>query len=332
MTIYAIKGSKDKDQIAKVFKSLKQGEGRYGWSYVETANLRDLNNRIEQDGWESLSEEEKDCYSEFLLGMQPGDYVVYINVPEWGKCTLAKVTGQYEWRFDDDDFNHRFPVDSESIRVFNRNDRIVPPPLRSRLSLQGRWWTIYTEEEFNELLNYLEAATPFEPSTSETNLRYLSEKIEPHLLDITNKIHKAHPNKKLEDLVAMVFRKIPGVTDVRQLKGRADRGADLLVDIESIPIPGLIRQETLAVQVKSWEGEHSDPSAVNDIRRAFKNYEKDENISMGLIISTATEAGDRLITELDKLREESGKPVALLLGIEFAIFVLTYAGDILLDS
>lgn len=322
MTIYAIKGSDNADQIVKVFESLKRGEGRFGWSYVKTANLRDLKKRIEQDRWESLSKEENNCYYGFLLGIEPGDYVVYINVPEWGKCTLAEVTGEYEWRFDDDDFNHRFPVSAKSVREFYRNDAMVHPALSARLKLQGKWWTIKTQEEFNQLLSALDEGTPSGPTTPETNLKHL-------LLEITKGIHHTHPNKALEDFVARIFKKVPGVISVRQQKGRADRGADLLVDFEYGSVPGLVRQETLVVQVKSWEGEHINPSAVNDIRRAFKYYEKDENVSMGLIVATTTEAGDELISELEKLQEDSGKPVALLIGTELAKFVLKYAGDIL---
>ena len=327
MTIYAIQGSDNADRI---FMSLQRGEGRFGWSYVKSANLRDLRERIEQYGWESLSSEEKDCYHDFLLGIEPDDYVVYINVPVWGKCTLAKVTEGYFWRFDDNDFNHRFKVSAKSVRVFNRNDAMVPPPLNARLKLQGRWWTIYTEEEFNELLRASAAGTAPAQRTPDTNLRYLSKKIEPDLLGITKKIHESHPNKALEDFVAKIFQKVPGVKDVRPKRGRADHGADLLVDIESGSIPGLIRQDTLLVQVKSWEGIHRKTSAVDDLRKAFKYYEKNENVSMGLIVSTADKAGDKLINELDKLREEHPqKPISLLIGTELALFVLKYASDIL---
>ena len=328
MTIYAIKGSDNTDDIVKVFESLKRGEGRFGWSYVETANLRDLNTRIEQNNWESLSEEEKNCYYEFLLGIEPGDYVVYINVPKWGECTLAEVTGRYEWRFDDNDFNHRFPVSAESVSVFNRNDDMVPPALSARLKLQGKWWTIFTEVEFFELLRALNTGTAPAQRTPETNLRHLSKNIEPFLLEISKQIHHTHPNKDLEELVANIFMNVPGVKKVRPQRGRADHGADLLVDFESGSIPGLVRQDTLVVQVKSWEGEHDNPSAVHDIRKAFKYYEKDENVSMGLIVSTATKAGDNLLNELDKHREEEiGKPIALLLGTELAMFFLKHAGD-----
>lgn len=324
MTIYAIKGVKDQEKKNKVFNSLQEGEARFGWSYIETADLRALKERIDQSGWELLNDEEKDCYHEFLLGIEPEDYVVYINVPEWGECTLAKVTGPYEWRYNDNDFNHRFPVSAESVSVFNRNDAMVHPALRARLRLQGRWWTISTEKEFNQLVHDLDRGTPSKPSTPGPNLKHL-------LPEITQAIHHTHPNKDLEHLIKAIFEKVPGVISVRPQRGRADHGADLLVDFESGPIPGLIRQDTLAIQVKSWEGEHINPSAVNDLKRAFEYYEKDENenVTMGLIVSTAVEAGDKLTTELDKLQEDRGKPVALLLGADFAKFVLKYANDIL---
>ena len=326
MTIYAIQG---RDNADRIFESLQHGEGRFGWSYVETANQRDLTDRFRQDGWESLNSKEKDCYHGFLLGIEPDDYVVYINVPVWGKCTLAKVTGGYFWRFDDNDFNHRFRVSAESVHEFNRNDAMVPPALKARLKLRQRWWTIRKEEEFRQLLSALKAGTTPAPSTLETNLQYLSENLEPLLSQITNKIQDSHPNKDLEPFIEMIFRNVPGVESVRPKKGQADHGADLLVDFESELMPGLVKRETMVVQVKSYEGRHVKTSAVNDIKRAFEYYENNENVTMGMIISTATEAGEELISELDKLREDSGKPVAILIGTELAKFVLKYVGDIL---
>ena len=109
MTVYAIKGSDNPADVAMVYKSLLEAEGLFGWSYVETADLRQLRDRIELNGWESLSEGEKECYQEFLLRLREDDYVVYVNVPEWGECTLARMAGSYVWRWEHEDFNHRFP-------------------------------------------------------------------------------------------------------------------------------------------------------------------------------------------------------------------------------
>jgi hypothetical protein len=262
-----------------------------------------------------------------LLDLKEGDYVVYINLPEWGKCTVAQVTGPYEWRFEDDDFNHRFPINPASVYVFDRNDAIVHPALRSRLKLQGRWWRIYLENEFEALLKSLKEGIRPTPRTREVNLRFLSNEIQPFLSSITERIHHTHPNYDLEALFAEVFRKLPGVVDVRWQGGAGDHGADILVTFEAgLPIPGLENESTLVVQVKSFEGEHWDTRAVEDIRRAFEHYPE---ASMGLIVSTASASTTALDNALDKLKEETGKPVALLIGPDVAAFLLRFGARLL---
>ena len=145
MTIHAIKAADVPVWVDKVFQSLLEGEGRFGWSYEETADLEKLKERIDQDGRESLSEGEQDCYQQFLLTLEPGDHVVYINVPTSGKCTLATVTKGYYWHYKDTDFNHRFGVDPRSVRMFDRNHPAVHSDLRRRLVLPGRHYTIKPE-------------------------------------------------------------------------------------------------------------------------------------------------------------------------------------------
>ena len=330
MTIYAMRSSDEEEYVDKAFDSLKGGEGRFGWSYEETADLRKLRERIKRSGWDSLNEDEKDCYQDFLLRLQGGDYVVYINVPQWGLCTLAKVTGEYEWRYEDADFNHRFPVDPESVRTFDRNGDIVPSALCARLKLQRRWWTIYVEPEFHRLLESLHKGIKSAPRSSETNLRELLQGIQPLFSTITKEIQRTHPGKSLEPFVKKVFERLPGVKSVEPQKGRADHGADLLVEFEFGSIPGLVQTQTLAIQVKSFTDEHAETGAVDDIRRAFQHYESVKRpVDMGLIVSTAESAGKGLKDELDKLRKESGKPVSLLIGADLAAFFLRYGGDLL---
>jgi hypothetical protein len=64
-------------------------------------------------------------------------------------------------------------------------------------------------------------------------------------------------------------------------------------------------------RVKSFEGEHWDTKAVNDIRRAFDCYPEAE---MGLIVSTATASSEAFDKALDELRNETKKPVSLLIN------------------
>jgi hypothetical protein len=320
-TIYALKV--DEENAARVFASLKEGEARFGWSYVETANLLDLQKRLQKNGWDSLSEKERDCCQEFLLAVRPDDYVVYINVPAWGQCTLAQVTKPYYWKWNDDDFNHRLRVDPTSVKTFDRNDPFVHPSLSARLKLQGRWWRIYATKEFEELLAILRGEPPVGPlSASTRNLGFLSRDIRPLLLQITELIHRTHPNYSLEGLMAEVLKGLPAVKEVRLQGGAGDRGADILVTVEQgHPLTGDVKQTMCVVQVKSFEGEHWDTQAVEDIRRAFQAYPDAE---AGLIVSTASKSGPTLETALDKLKVATGKHVSLLIGEDVALFVLRY--------
>jgi energy-coupling factor transporter ATP-binding protein EcfA2 len=152
-TIYALRVNFE--WSSNIFSSLQNGEGRFGWSYVNTANLYQLKAKIETEGWDSLSKNEKNCYQSFLLEIKEGDYVIYINMPEWGKCSVARVTGAYFWRYDDSDFNHRFLVDPKSVFVFDRNAQEVHPDLKARLKLRGRFWRIDPKDKFEALLQNL---------------------------------------------------------------------------------------------------------------------------------------------------------------------------------
>lgn len=312
MTIFAIQSPRKDNPtfVPKIFESLKGGEGRFGWSYVPSADMR----KLEEADWNSLTDDEKDCYHHFLLEIKPDDYLVYINQPEWGQCTLAKVAAPYEFRFEDKDFNHRFRVDKGSVRWFDRNDTIVHPHLSARLKLQTRWWRIYAEKEFLDLLEKLENAGEGRPRKSEDNLRLLRDEIEEPLRQVANRVQHTHPNFDLEDLLKVTLEAVPGVKRVERHRGRGDQGADLTADVEAIP--GLLQK--VVIQVKAYEGEIDDLSAVEDIERTLGSAD------MGLIVSTATTASKGFMDALDKLREKKGKPVALLHGAELAVFVLKH--------
>ncbi len=326
MNIYAFRVSDDAGDVLKIHQSLLAGEGRFGWSGDRTADLRQLQASIEQHGWESLTSNQRECYQGFLLLLREGDYVVYINVPKWGECTLARVAGPYEWRYEDNDFNHRFPVDPESVAKFDRNDAaLVHPALSRRLKLQGRWWRVYAESEFSMLLQLLRSPTDFEAKKPETNLRYLSRDFRPQLQEIRRCIQHAHPSHDLEDFIALLLRRVPGVADVRRLQGRADRGADLLVDLEFGNMPEL--RQVLVVQVKSFEGEHGGAEAVDQIAAALEYH----SAHMGLIASTADAPGETLERALENAAsDDSIRPIGLLIGDDFAEFVLRFGADLLL--
>ena len=121
-------------------------------------------------------------------------------------------------------------MDPESVQPFDRNSEVVPSALCARLKLQGRWWRVYVEEEFKELLDRLPEAERSAPRTWKTNLRDLSASVRPLFEEVAERIHSTHPGKDLEALMEQLFRRVPGVQSVERLQGGADHGADLLLD------------------------------------------------------------------------------------------------------
>ena len=318
-TIYALRPDKEGYWAMCIYSSLKKGESRFGWSGIESGDLRELSARVEDQGWDSLSEKEGECYRSacFLLDIEKNDYVVHINVPEWGKCTLARVTEPYSWRFEDRDFNHRIPVDPTSVKVFDHNDRnLVHPRLSRSLKLQGRYWRIGHHTEFDDLLMSL--------GDEQKPRDFLREDVHEPLTRLAERIHHASPGKDLEPLVQRALERIPGVRIVERKSGRGDQGADLLVYFQSgLPmVPGLERESLCLVQVKAYEGELWDTRAVNDIRRALDYY---PDADMALIASTAIKGSPVLDEEIEKLQQDRGKPVVLLLGAELAAFLAYWA-------
>jgi len=174
-TIYALRV--DSKWCDNIFSSLRNGEGRFGWSYVKTADLYQLKTKIESQGLDSLSKDEKNCYQSFLLDIKDGDYVVYINMPQWGKCSVARVTGSYFWRYDEGDFNHRFPVAPKSVFVFDRNEPGVHPDLSARLKLRGRFWRIDVKDKFEALVQNLKPISNIE-RTSKVDLAIIRIEVE----------------------------------------------------------------------------------------------------------------------------------------------------------
>ena len=302
---------------------LENGEGRFGWSYAETANLHDLRDRIAAEGWNGLDDAEKDCYHELLLSLNSGDYVVYVNVPEWGRCTLAEVTGTYFWRWADNDFNHRFPVDPDSVHTFDRNGPMVAPALGARLKLRGRCWRVHAEEEFMSLVEALRRGAKPAPGILGDHPYGLADEMKPSLSNVTEKIRRMRPHTDLERLVEQVLRRVPGVRSVTRLARPGDRGADLVVELELDSIPALV--QTLVVQVRPGQGTLTAASAVDDLRRALGACDAD----MALIVSAAADRNPAVESELDRLREDTMKPVGLLVGDALAAFFLRHAPDLL---
>ena len=325
-TVFAVKAiqpwQEDADYwIPVLYDELRKGKARFGWSYSDETNLTRIKEKIEKKGWDVLSNAEKESWSHahFMLEyVRVGDFLVYINMPGYGKCTVVKITGKYDfdkiWDPDEEgDFRHYLPC--ELISTFERNSNIVHPYLRRRLGLQGSWWRIYARDEFDELLDEIKVS-----GTGKDVKQRLEGEMNRYLDRITEELYRLFPGKTLEDLLVNVFKNMPDIINVR--KGPDKNGADLEIVFETGPeFDGLHTSELCAVQVKSYEGEMGYTQAIDDIRRAFKS---NSDYTCGLIVSTALKMSANFESELEKLRNETEKKIGVLLGKDLARVIIKY--------
>src|SRR3712207_2389715 len=111
MAIYALRLDMEGKWAPIVYNSLEEGLGRYGWSYMQDnagnplgdADLWRLRDQVVNQGWHTLTADEQDRYQVFLLNLNLGDWVVYINTPEWGRCTATQVAEGYRWKYENTD-------------------------------------------------------------------------------------------------------------------------------------------------------------------------------------------------------------------------------------
>ncbi len=325
-----------------VFDTLNKGFSRFGWSYIDNADLNYLNDK----SWDDMNEDEEECFRKgrFLLNIKPNDWIVHINVPTWGECTAIKVDGYYEWDKEQNkfglhegtgkaysetgDYRHLIKVNPETKIVFDRKDENIIPSVK--LGGQGKYWRIYNKEDFIESLDNIRENKVNLLQGESVGLFHLKTYLSPLLKEITFKIHQSHPRATLEGLIANVFRKIPNVIEVNEHgknKGfGTDHGADLIVTYKSgLSISNLEKQEILIVQVKSFIDEHWDTEAVEQIEIGIEEFEADA----GLIITTA-ESTKKLEEEIELLSKKLEKPIGLIAGEDTAKFVLKYGGSFIL--
>lgn len=328
MSIYALRV----DIAKEVYNSLKdEGVARFTWSYSEEGNLKEIESKIKKFGWENLTEIEKDCWkANFMLNIKEKDYIVYINVPEYGECTVAKVTGEYFWNWEKykSDGSHCLLIDKESIRTFNRNDKNIPSDLTRRFGLQGKYWRIYLEDKFYNLLQDIDdKKITGELASSESRLlNCINEKINPYLESICEELQHYHVGKYLEELIVKVLGEIPEIKNISRKSGISDKGGDILFDYENTDVFGNYSQKKCAIQVKSYEGIINYDQAIKDMKNIF---EYDDSLDLGIIMTTATSIGEEFNEKLEELNKEllekkKEKSVTILYGKDFARWVLKY--------
>lgn len=300
-----------------IYQSVRDGKSRFGWSSSDENNLlKEENHQIEKN-WRQLR----------LLEVKPGDWIVHRNTPEPREFVAARVTSDYQ--FDEGlqcsgriDFRHCFEVDKETIVKFNRDD----PRILSTVYLdqRPRLQRISAVDDFLESIENLKGDAVELGEGDSKEEYHLRAKMDEELLSVAANIHETHKSKKLEGFLAKVFRKIPEVEAVVENGKRwgTDHGADLIVTTRD-PL-GFGR--TIIVQVKSYEGEHYELGAVEQVKTGIKKFEGDA----GMIITTAKRT-EELEDKIEKISKEIDQPITLLAGPEVSAFVIKHAPELLFN-
>lgn len=155
MAIYAYGKPYNNDEqpnlkrIKFIYDSLvKDGISRFLYSWYDNCDL----NRLKNLQCYQMTADEQTTWNHAhkLLEFQIGDWICHINVPSYGKVTVAQITSEYFYQPDlppnFHDGRHCFEV--ENIMTFDRNDKRIHNLISSRLKLQGALWQIDEEAEF----------------------------------------------------------------------------------------------------------------------------------------------------------------------------------------
>ena len=315
MQVFAFAKVSDDDARNKVYKSVKQGKSRFGWSGSETDDLR----------------EEWNGKQNFLLGIKKDDWIVHVNMPQYGECVAFKVAGEYE--FDNAglecnwgrDFRHVIPVDPNSIIEFNRRDPNILPTVN--LNPRGRYHRVKYVLDFEKSITNLKENRVDLKNVESKEIFHLNEKTDEIMKQLTSLLHNTHKGKELERFLAKVFRKVENVVEVNEngFGWGTDHGADLIVHTQT-NISNIEFENKIIIQVKSFEGEHYDLSAIDQVITGIDFY----NADAGIIITTANST-EELEGKIQEVAEKIKKPIDLIAGNDVAKFVIKYGKDLLFN-
>ena len=308
--VFAFARIEDDDARKLVYNEIHKGRSRF-CMWGQTKSLKD-----EYFGKNRL-----------LLEIHKGDWIVHINMPEYGKCVAVQTAGEYQ--FDNGlscdwgtDFNNIIPNEPSTIVEFDRNNINVLPSVRLRPL--KRIERVYQADDFFESLDNLKKnkINPH-PAESRSSI-HLKNRLSKLLPEITKAIHEMNRGKEFEIFLDKIFSSLPNVKSTPNGFGwKTDNGADLLVEFWN-PIFGIDLTTKLVVQAKSYEGQQFDLSGVDQVVEGIKKFEADG----GLLITTADKTPS-LEDYIQKQSDELKKPIYLIAGIEVAEFVLKHAPEML---
>lgn len=305
MQVFTFAKVSDEGDRKVVYDEIGRGRSRFGM-WDQQISLRD-----EYYGKNRL-----------LLEIRPGDWIVHINMPEYGKCVAVQAAGEYQFDVGltcpdgRTDFNNVIPNRPETIVEFDRRDPNVVPSIN--LGPMKRIQRVYQVGDFLFSLENLRQNKYGGVALADRASVHLQDRVKGMLSEITKAIHEMNKSKEFERFLQKVFSSVPGAKATPNGFGwRSDHGADLLVEFAS-PVFGIGLTSSLAVQAKSYEGDHFDLKGVDQIVEGVRKYGADA----GLLITTANRT-QRLEDYIQTKSEELD--IYLIAGPEVAEFVLRHA-------
>jgi len=309
--VYAFAKIDNETARTKVYEEIKRGKSRFGM-WDQQVSLR----------------EQYHGRNGFLLRIREGDWIVHVNSPWYGHCVAVQSVGEYQ--FDEGiechwgrDFRNYIPVDPDSVVEFECTDRNVAPSVN--LAPMRRAQRVLQVDDFLRSLDNIRANTYGEESESSRAVLHLQERVREELLPrITQLIHQMNRSKEFERFLHGIFEAMPNVESIQNGFGwRTDHGADLIVSFQN-PLVGVSLTSKLVVQAKSYEGDHYDTNAIDQILQGMDKYGADG----GLLITTASKT-EALEDYVRQASDKCGKAIDVISGNDVARFVIRYAPEIL---
>jgi hypothetical protein len=286
-----------------VFDSLRIGKARIGWSYRADLDLRALRERVRTQKWSQVSPEEQDAWAchRFLDDVSVGDYLVYPHQPKYGKFCIAEVTGEYGYLSEeesiDGDFRSFRPCKLLTPQPIDRYDEIVPPRIRNKLGLQGRFYELYDIDLLRGLLGQIASSGRIDRGTAVPRIKRIFDSIAHTVSEL---IQQEFPRHDFSRIFLKELFEAMGYSVLLQ-EGPSEHGADLVVTVGDELLP---RQFTVGVQAFSYEGEISISALRSKLKQLHGGWEKN-HLDFGVLITTGRcREGKKIIEESNKAKPE----------------------------
>lgn len=315
--------------IPGVFESLQKGKARIGWSDADHLDLRELRERF-QTG-QSLDEDERDAYWgcwRFLEELSEEDYLIYPHQDGYRKFVIAQITGDYDYAPLGDSLDGNFrsfrPCHLLTPEPIDWDDEIVPPIIRSRLGLRGRFFKL--REEFYSQHESLLQDLPHAGEREDTLNRRLGRISDDLTVYLPERLRIEFPRADLGWLCDELFKRMGYST--RWQEGPGERGSDIVV---TAGLPLIEKDFTIGVQVFAFEETVSADSLQPKLSQLLNGWNANA-LDYGVLLTTGICDCPARDLVRNHNKADRSRPVRLIEGKELARLFLQYFGSDLSHS